>query len=46
MKKLVKLEEKQAKIIHKIDQKWNMYMAKIKFQPVGDEDERSKRDTP
>jgi len=45
-KKMARFEKQKKKIIAQTTQRWDSYMFKIKFKPVGDEDERSKRDTP
>lgn len=45
-RKIQRLTKKQNAMIVKVNDKWNSFEHRIGFKPIGDEDERSKRDTP
>lgn len=45
-RKIQRLTKKQNAMIVKVNEKWQKFEHDIGFKPIGDEDERSKRDTP
>lgn len=45
-RQLQRLEARENRLVAKIHRQWDTYMIKIGFKPVGDEDERSQRNTP
>ena len=45
-RRIQRLTKKQNAMIVKVNEKWLSFEHAIGFKPIGDEDERSKRDTP